>query len=116
MPDLRIPSRRRGEAIPHLGDLDIVWLHLDGDGPVSEQRHCTRCQPHEVGVVDVGCRRRGAGPLLPAAGCVADRLPAEVLRWHPDRGWGTGVNLVWPPQVIDGVVGDSIDQAGPFTS
>ncbi|MEE2034364.1 recombinase family protein [Rhodococcus chondri] len=87
------PSTRR-EMIPHLGDLDTLWLHLDDHGQVREQRHCARCQPHEQ-VVAISCARCGAGPLISGADADADAdLPMTVLRWLEGQGWETGTTLV----------------------
>ena len=58
------PETRR-EMIPHLDDLDTVWLHLDPGGQVRERRHCAHCQPHEQ-VVAVSCTRCAVGPLISA--------------------------------------------------
>lgn len=85
------PSTRR-EMIPHRGDLDTLWLHLDDHGQVREQRHCARCQPHEQ-VLAISCARCGAGPLISGADADAD-LPTTVLRWLKGQGWGTGTNLL----------------------
>ncbi|QRI79257.1 MULTISPECIES: recombinase family protein [Rhodococcus] len=85
------PSTRR-EMIPHLDDLDTVWLHIDSDGQVREQRHCAQCQPHGVEIVEVGCWRCGAGPLV--TGLVDEQLPSAVVRWLEQRGWDTAADLV----------------------
>ena len=80
------------EMIPHLDDLDTVWLHLDPDGRVRERRHCARCQPHEQ-VVAVSCTRCGVGPLVSGLDAEGE-LPAAIVRWLEDRGWSTGTNPV----------------------
>ncbi|WP_072816294.1 recombinase family protein [Rhodococcus zopfii] len=85
------PETRR-EMIPHLDDLDTVWLHLDPGGQVGERRHCARCQPHEQ-VVAVSCTRCGVGPLISGIDAGGE-LPALILRWLEERGWATGTNLV----------------------
>lgn len=85
------PETRR-EMIPHLDDLDTVWLHLDPGGQVRECRHCAHCQPHEQ-VVAVSCTRCGVGPLISGID-VGGELPAAVLRWLEKRGWATGTNPV----------------------
>ncbi|MCZ1073312.1 recombinase family protein [Rhodococcus sp. A5(2022)] len=84
------PSTRR-EMIPHLDDLDTVWLHLDSDEQVREQRHCARCQPREQ-VAAVSCARCGSGPLI--SGVNAGDPPASILRWLETQGWTTGATLV----------------------
>ncbi|WP_072844546.1 recombinase family protein [Rhodococcus tukisamuensis] len=86
----RPPTSR--EAVPHLNDLDTVWLHLDGAGRVREQRHCVRCQPHER-VTAVACGRCGDGPLVIDAEPDAD-LSAAIRRWLERQGWRTTPNLL----------------------
>ncbi|NLV79991.1 MAG: recombinase family protein [Rhodococcus sp.] len=87
------PSTRR-EMIPHLDDLDTVWLHVEDDGQVREQRHCAQCQPHDVEIAEAGCERCGTGPLI-TGNAVDGEFPAEVLRWLEKRGWDTtGTTLV----------------------
>lgn len=86
------PSTRR-EMIPHLDDLDTVWLHVGDDGQMREQRHCAQCQPHGVELAEVGCQRCGTGPLVTGVGS-GEEMPAAVLRWLEQRGWDTGTSLV----------------------
>lgn len=86
----RPPTSR--EAVPHLNDLDTVWLHLDSTGRVSEQRHCVRCQPHER-VTAVACGRCGDGPLVIGTEPDAD-LSAATRRWLEEQGWRTTPNLL----------------------
>ncbi|MCK0093579.1 recombinase family protein [Rhodococcus sp. F64268] len=78
------PSTRR-EMIPHLDDLDTLWLHLDPGGQVRERRHCARCQPHEQ-VVAVTCTRCGQGALISGIEG-GGALPAAIVRWLEERGW-----------------------------
>ncbi|MDV2477310.1 recombinase family protein [Rhodococcus zopfii] len=91
------PSTRRA-MIPHLDDLDTVWLHLDPDGQVREQRHCAQCQPHDVEIVEVNCERCGTGPLV--TGIRADEaLPDVVLNWLGERRWELGQNTLCPKHI-----------------
>ncbi|MBM4496977.1 hypothetical protein GS426_19805 [Rhodococcus hoagii] len=45
VPDLWVPAVDETDASPHLDDLDMVWLHVDSDGQVSEHRHASDANP-----------------------------------------------------------------------
>lgn len=86
----RPPTRQ--EAGSHLDDLDMVWLHVDSDGQVSEHRHCVRCQPHQQ-VMAISCGRCGEGPLVIGAAPTSGLLAASH-RWLETQGWRTTPDLL----------------------
>lgn len=89
------PTARR-ELIPHLADLETVWLQSDEYGLLHEEQHCARCQPHEQ-VLTVMCGRCGNGPLV--AGVYADPgggIPDTVACWLTDNGWAVSPELICP--------------------
>jgi DNA invertase Pin-like site-specific DNA recombinase len=71
-------------------DLATIWLHLDSDGTLREQRHCVACQPHDQPLI-IECDRCGDGPLitgLPAT-TPPGQWPPAITRWLHNNGWRT---------------------------
>ncbi|MEN6451484.1 MAG: recombinase family protein [Thermoguttaceae bacterium] len=89
------PTSRR-ELIPHLADLETVWLRSGRDGHLQEGQHCANCQPH-VEVLAVACVRCGEGPLIIGVGGASDDgLPGQVNSWLADHGWTLTPELLCP--------------------
>jgi DNA invertase Pin-like site-specific DNA recombinase len=71
-------------------DLTTIWLHLDSDGTLREQRHCVACQPYDQPVI-IECDRCGDGPLvtgLPAT-TPPGQWPTPITRWLHNNAWRT---------------------------
>lgn len=64
-------------------DLGVMWLSLDKQGDITQQRHCANCQPREdVQLID--CPICGDGPIL--TGTLASQ-PSTAHQWLLDHGW-----------------------------
>ena len=60
-----------------------MWLSLDKQGDITQQRHCANCQPREdVQLID--CPICGDGPIL--TGTLASQ-PSTAHQWLLDHGW-----------------------------
>src|SRR5690606_22150671 len=77
-----------------LQDIKVVWLEPADDGGLIEARHCHRCRPRDVPIVDIECAACDCGgPLLTGVYATELRdtgeIPALVRRWLAVRRWRT---------------------------